>query len=42
MGTLCKMLNELCLQLNSKNNRDLEFLEDLLFSHGFLLSSDQF
>lgn len=38
MGAFCKMLIELCLQLNSQKDEDLEILEDLLFSHDFLLS----
>jgi hypothetical protein len=42
LPSFCKILQNLCLQLNSSNGKDLEVLVDLLFSHGFLLSRDPF
>jgi len=39
---LCKVLNNLILQLNSNDSKDLNSLIDLLFLHDFLLSRDAF
>jgi len=42
LPSLCNILNNLILQLNSNNSKDLDSLVDLLFSHDFLLSRDAF
>ena len=42
LPSLCKVLNNLILQLNSNDSKDLKSLIDLLFSHDFLLSRDVF
>ena len=42
LPTLCNVLNNLILQLNSNNSKDLDSLVDLLFLHDFLLSRDAF
>jgi len=42
MPALCKVLNNLILQLNSNDSKDLNSLVDLLFLHDFLLSRDAF
>jgi hypothetical protein len=38
LPSLCKVLNNLILQLNSNDSKDLKSLVDLLFLHDFLLS----
>jgi hypothetical protein len=38
LPSLCKVLNNLMLQLNSNDSKDLKSLVDLLFLHDFLLS----
>jgi len=38
LPSLCKVLNNLILQLNSNNSKDLNSLVDLLFLYDFLLS----
>ena len=42
LPSLCKVLNNLILQLNSNDSKDLNSLVDLLFLHDFLLSCDAF
>ena len=42
LASFCKVLNELSLQLNSNDSKDLNSLVDLLFLHDFLLSRDVF
>ena len=42
LPSLCKVLNNLVLQLNSNDSKDLDSLVDLLFLHDFLLSRDAF
>jgi hypothetical protein len=42
LPSLCKVLNNLILQLNSNDSKDLNSLVDLLFLHDFLLSRDAF
>ena len=42
LPSLCKVLNNLILQLNSNNSKDLKSLVDLLFLYDFLLSRDVF
>jgi hypothetical protein len=42
LPSFCKVLNNLILQLNSNDSKDLNSLVDLLFLHGFLLSCDVF
>jgi hypothetical protein len=42
MPSLCKVLNNLILQLNSNDSKDLKSLVDLLFLYDFLLSRDAF
>jgi hypothetical protein len=41
-AAFCKIMKELCLQFNSSNDKDLDILTDLLFSHGFILSRAPF
>ncbi len=42
LPSLCKILNNLILQLNSNDSKDLKSLVDLLFLYDFLLSRDAF
>jgi hypothetical protein len=42
LPSLCKVLKNLILQLNSNDSKDLNSLVDLLFLHDFLLSCDAF
>jgi hypothetical protein len=42
LPSLCKVLNNLILQLNSNDSKDLNSLVDLLFLYDFLLSRDVF
>ena len=42
LPSLCKVLNNLILQLNSNDSKDLKSLVDLLFLYDFLLSRDVF
>ena len=42
LHSLCNILNELSLQLNSNKSKDFNSLVDLLFLHDFLLSHDVF
>lgn len=42
LPSLCKVLNNRILHLNSNGNKDLGSLADLLFLHDFLLSRDEF
>ena len=42
LPSLCKVLNNLILQLNSNDSKDLNSLVDLLFLHDFILSRDVF
>ena len=42
LPSLCKVLYNLILQLNSNDNKDINCLVDLLFLHDFLLSRDMF
>ena len=42
LSSLCKVLNNLILQLNSSDSKDKNSLVDLLFLHDFLLSRDMF
>ena len=42
LPSFCKIVQNLCLQVNSRVDKDLKVLVDLLFSHGFLLSRNPF
>ncbi len=42
LPSFCKIVQGLHLQFNSSNDKDLDSLADLLYSHGFLLSRDAF
>lgn len=42
LPSFCKIVQNLCLHVNSHVNKDLEVLVDLPFSHGFLLYRDLF